>query len=184
MQCSPPSARTSCSTALRRDGQVVAKDLAAELELSEDTIRRDLRELAADGLLQRVHGGALPASRPSPTSPPAPAIATGGKAAGRPLAAARWCGPGRRSILDGGTTALQLARQPAARPRRHRDHPQPDDRRRAGRPPRGRGGADRRPAVQALGGRRPVPLAREAIGRVSADLFFMGVTGVHPDRRD
>jgi hypothetical protein len=26
----------------------------------EDTIRRDLRELAQEGLLQRVHGGALP----------------------------------------------------------------------------------------------------------------------------
>ena len=47
---------------LRSEGRVVAKDLAAELELSEDTIRRDLRELAADGLLHRVHGGALPAS--------------------------------------------------------------------------------------------------------------------------
>ena len=35
---------------LRRDGQVVAKRLSAELLLSEDTIRRDLRELARDGL--------------------------------------------------------------------------------------------------------------------------------------
>ena len=45
---------------LRRDGNVVAKSLSEELGLSEDTIRRDLRELAAEGLLQRVHGGALP----------------------------------------------------------------------------------------------------------------------------
>ncbi|MET0839042.1 MAG: DeoR family transcriptional regulator, partial [Marmoricola sp.] len=30
---------------LRAEGRVVAKELAAELELSEDTIRRDLREL-------------------------------------------------------------------------------------------------------------------------------------------
>ena len=47
---------------LKRDGQIIAKSLSAELELSEDTIRRDLRELASEGLLQRVHGGALPAS--------------------------------------------------------------------------------------------------------------------------
>jgi len=47
---------------LRRDGEVVATSLSAELGLSEDTIRRDLRSLAAQGLLQRVHGGALPAS--------------------------------------------------------------------------------------------------------------------------
>ena len=47
---------------LKQDGQVVAKALSEELGLSEDTIRRDLRELARDGLLQRVHGWALPAS--------------------------------------------------------------------------------------------------------------------------
>ena len=47
---------------LRRDGQVIAKKVSQELGLSEDTIRRDLRELAQEGLLQRVHGGALPAS--------------------------------------------------------------------------------------------------------------------------
>src|SRR5688500_1933972 len=47
---------------LTRDGQILAKDLAEELGTSEDTIRRDLRELAQEGKLQRVHGGALPAS--------------------------------------------------------------------------------------------------------------------------
>jgi DeoR/GlpR family transcriptional regulator of sugar metabolism len=47
---------------LKRDGQVIAKTLSQELGLSEDTIRRDLREMAHEGLLQRVHGGALPAS--------------------------------------------------------------------------------------------------------------------------
>src|SRR5580658_6814881 len=48
--------------ALRRDGKIVAKDVAADLGLSEDSIRRDLRELAAEGLCQRVYGGALPVS--------------------------------------------------------------------------------------------------------------------------
>ena len=47
---------------LKKDGQIVAKDVSHQLGLSEDTIRRDLRELAQEGLLQRVHGGALPAS--------------------------------------------------------------------------------------------------------------------------
>ena len=47
---------------LKKTGRIVAKDFSARLKLSEDTIRRDLRELAAEGLLQRVHGGALPAS--------------------------------------------------------------------------------------------------------------------------
>ena len=47
---------------LRTDGRIVAKDLAAEVGISEDTIRRDLRDLAAAGLCQRVYGGALPVS--------------------------------------------------------------------------------------------------------------------------
>ena len=47
---------------LRKTGSIIAKDLSSELNVSEDTIRRDLRELAAEGLLQRVHGGALPSS--------------------------------------------------------------------------------------------------------------------------
>lgn len=34
---------------LQRDGRLVAKTLSRELGLSEDTIRRDLRELAAEG---------------------------------------------------------------------------------------------------------------------------------------
>ena len=47
---------------LREEGKVLAKDLAAELGVSEDSIRRDLRDLAAAGLCQRVYGGALPVS--------------------------------------------------------------------------------------------------------------------------
>ena len=60
---------------LKKTGQIVAKTVSQELGLSEDTIRRDLRELASEGRLQRVHGGALPASpaisSPGPTPLPA-----------------------------------------------------------------------------------------------------------------
>lgn len=52
---------------LGRDGQVNATTLAEEFSTSEDTIRRDLRDLAARGLCQRVYGGAIvisPASTP------------------------------------------------------------------------------------------------------------------------
>lgn len=45
---------------LRSHGRVVAAELAVEFEVSEDSIRRDLRELAAQGLCKRVYGGALP----------------------------------------------------------------------------------------------------------------------------
>ena len=45
---------------LQGDGKVVAAELSAALDVSPDTVRRDLRELADAGLLRRVHGGALP----------------------------------------------------------------------------------------------------------------------------
>src|SRR3712207_6841831 len=47
---------------LARQGKIVAKDVAADLGISEDTVRRDLRDMASEGLCQRVYGGALPVS--------------------------------------------------------------------------------------------------------------------------
>lgn len=47
---------------VRREGKALASELSELLDVSEDTIRRDLRDLAEMGLLQRVHGGALLAS--------------------------------------------------------------------------------------------------------------------------
>ncbi len=45
-----------------RNGKVLATQAAAELGVAVQTIRRDLRELCAAGLLERVHGGAVPPS--------------------------------------------------------------------------------------------------------------------------
>ncbi|QIT28780.1 DeoR/GlpR transcriptional regulator [Raoultella terrigena] len=42
------------------DGEVLSRELSAGFDVSEETIRRDLHELAAEGRLQRIHGGALP----------------------------------------------------------------------------------------------------------------------------
>jgi DeoR family fructose operon transcriptional repressor len=44
---------------LDSDGDVDIKKLAGDLEISEITIRRDLNQLATDGLLYRTHGGAM-----------------------------------------------------------------------------------------------------------------------------
>ncbi|CZT33492.1 DeoR/GlpR family DNA-binding transcription regulator [Rhizobium sp. 9140] len=51
---------------LRQSGRVLAGDLARAFKVSEDTIRRDLREMAAAGFCERVYGGALalPAEQP------------------------------------------------------------------------------------------------------------------------
>ena len=94
---------------LQTQGQIVAKDLRQELQLSEDTIRRDLRELAAAGRLQRVHGGALPASPAVVDFAGRQQIASDAKVAiGR--AAAQMIQRGQVVILDGGTTTAQIAR--------------------------------------------------------------------------
>lgn len=45
---------------LSSNGRVVAAELAIVFGISEDSIRRDLRDLAARGLCRRVYGGALP----------------------------------------------------------------------------------------------------------------------------
>ena len=50
---------------LRSHGRVVAVELAETFQVSEDSVRRDLRELAAQGLCKRVYGGALPLSAAS-----------------------------------------------------------------------------------------------------------------------
>jgi DeoR/GlpR family transcriptional regulator of sugar metabolism len=47
---------------LREEGKVVALDVARRLNVSIDTIRRDLEYLASTGSVRRVHGGALPAA--------------------------------------------------------------------------------------------------------------------------
>ena len=93
---------------LRRDGKVLASELSKEFETSEDTIRRDLRDLAAAGMLQRVHGGALLkppiaatyAARQKQSPDAKVAIAK---------AAATLARNGQVIFLDGGTTTLQIA---------------------------------------------------------------------------
>ena len=47
----------------RREGRVDVADLAAELAVTGETIRRDLSVLERHGLLRRVHGGAIPVER-------------------------------------------------------------------------------------------------------------------------
>jgi DeoR/GlpR family transcriptional regulator of sugar metabolism/transposase len=92
---------------LRRDGKLVARDLAAELGLSEDSVRRDLRDLAAAGLCQRVYGGALPVSPALGTEASRSAIAPDSKR----RVGARAAGlitPGSSVILGGGTTAQEV----------------------------------------------------------------------------
>jgi DeoR/GlpR family transcriptional regulator of sugar metabolism len=62
----PDQRREAILGALAHDGRVVATQLAAALGVSDDTVRRDLDELAAAGRVRRVRGGALPAEAATP----------------------------------------------------------------------------------------------------------------------
>lgn len=94
---------------LRREGRIVAKTFAADLALSEDTIRKDLREMAADGLLARVHGGALPLPNPLPDFSQRTRLANAEKRAlGR--AAVTLIEADSTVFFDGGTTNAELIR--------------------------------------------------------------------------
>ncbi|WP_159674396.1 DeoR/GlpR family DNA-binding transcription regulator [Andreprevotia sp. IGB-42] len=162
---------------LQRDGQVIAKAVSQELALSEDTIRRDLRELAAEGLLQRVHGGALPASPAVADFASRNHIAADGKARiGR--AAAQMIGDGQIAIVDGGTTAVQLTRQlPASLHATIVTH-SPSVAVELALHPHVEviliGGRLFKHSVVTMG-----TAALAALAHIRADLFFMGVTGVH-----
>lgn len=46
---------------LQREGRLVVADVAVELAVSGETIRRDLAVLEREGIAHRVHGGAVPA---------------------------------------------------------------------------------------------------------------------------
>ncbi|WP_037604418.1 DeoR/GlpR family DNA-binding transcription regulator [Streptacidiphilus rugosus] len=164
---------------LAREGKIVAKGVAADLGISEDSVRRDLRDLAAEGLCQRVYGGALPASPAVADFGTRQTVTPDGKRRVAATAAAL-LRPGSALILDGGTTALALAHalpsDLACTVITHSptiavalvDHPQAE--------------------VFLLGGRlfkhsvvTCGAAAVEAAQNVSADLCFLGVTGVHPD---
>jgi DeoR/GlpR family transcriptional regulator of sugar metabolism len=101
--------KTHLLSLLDTAGSIVAKDVSRELGLSEDTIRRDLRELAKDGRLKRVHGGAVPVAPANAPFPRRIGIATPEKIEIGKRAAAM-VEPGHVVFVDGGTTALQLAR--------------------------------------------------------------------------
>ncbi|KXX69683.1 DeoR/GlpR family DNA-binding transcription regulator [Flammeovirga sp. SJP92] len=44
---------------IRKNNKVLSSELSISLNVSEDTIRRDLRELSDSGKIRRVHGGAV-----------------------------------------------------------------------------------------------------------------------------
>jgi DeoR/GlpR family transcriptional regulator of sugar metabolism len=163
---------------LERDGKVVASELVGVLGVSEDTVRRDLRELAAGGLVQRVHGGALPPAPAAATFAERLAVAPEAKAhlaeAALPLLEGASV-----IVLDGGTTALELARRLPDRPCTVLTNAPPVAGALAG---------HARVDVVLIGGRllkdpqvTVGPAAVDALRQVRADACVLGICSLHPE---
>ncbi len=165
---------------LRRDGQVIAKALADELALSEDTIRRDLREMAGEKLLKRVHGGALPLSPELPDFSTRQGVSSDEK---RRLGAyaAKMVRPGQTVFLDGGTTNAEIIRHlPKDLPVTIVTHS-----------PTIAGELEHHSAAEVIliGGKlykhsmvTTGAAAMASISSIRPDMFFLGVTAIHPAR--
>src|SRR5258706_14775522 len=93
---------------LGSEGRVLAADLSSRYRVSEDTIRRDLRELASSGRIQRVHGGALPRRAEAVPFVSRQQIDMESKI-GIARAAADMIRDGQGGLIDGGTTNLRIA---------------------------------------------------------------------------
>lgn len=93
---------------LRKNGKVVAAELSSQFLVSEDTIRRDLRELAEQGRMLRVHGGALPHSPAGISYSERLQQAPDVKIA-LAQSAVRFIQNGQTIFMDSGTTTQQLA---------------------------------------------------------------------------
>lgn len=92
------------------DGRIDVEPAAATFEVSAATIRRDLDHLAAQQLLSRTHGGAVPnsTSYDLPLRYRATADSTVKARLGRAAAEMLW--PGCTVALNGGTTTVEVAR--------------------------------------------------------------------------
>jgi DeoR/GlpR family transcriptional regulator of sugar metabolism len=164
---------------LRREGKVLTQALSATLGVSEDVVRRDLRELDAAGLLLRVHGGALPRSPAETTYSTRQRQAPQAKAA-IAAAAAGLLRDGQVILMDAGTTALAVAQSLAAD--LHATvitasppivvalaaHPHVEA--------IGLGGRLRKESMVLLGAETVA-----AVGRVRADVYVLGIGSIHPE---
>lgn len=164
---------------LEAEGQVQSTALSVHFSVSEDTIRRDLRELAAEGRLQRVHGGALPASSAVVPFAERKTVKMDAK---KNVArkGAQLISAGQVVIIDGGTTTAELITfLPSDLQITVVTHS-----------PSIALGLVEHPLIDVIliGGRlykhsivTVGAAAIEGIGNIHADLFFMGVTGIHPE---
>ncbi|MFH8805368.1 DeoR/GlpR family DNA-binding transcription regulator [Streptomyces sp. NPDC017936] len=171
---------------VRRRGGVRVNELTRKLGVSDMTVRRDLDALARQGVLEKVHGGAVPVVEASTHEPGFEAKSGLELTAKEDIAraAAELVAPGSAIALSGGTTTFALA---------HRLVDVPDltvvtnsvrvadvfhGAQRASGPRQGAAtvvltGGVRTPSDSLVG-----PVADQAIAALHFDVLFLGVHGI------
>jgi len=112
----PALRRAQILQRIQRDGGVSVADLARDHAVSAVTVHRDLEELAREGLVERVHGGAralgaMPSAPTIPTAWTQRADQAGAAKAAIAAHAAQYVGHGATIFLDASSSALALARR-------------------------------------------------------------------------
>jgi DeoR/GlpR family transcriptional regulator of sugar metabolism len=104
--------RATIAALVEESGAARVADLVTQLGVSDMTVRRDIEQLARDGLVERVHGGALAVGGRSSEEPGFTAkssLMTREKQA-IAAAAAALVEPGAAIGISAGTTTFELAR--------------------------------------------------------------------------
>lgn len=172
-----PQRRSAILDLVREQGGATVADLARRLEVSESTIRRDLNHLDRQGKLQRVRGGGAAEADEQPFSHVAVRSAPGKDRIG--AAAARLVRDRDVVLIDIGTTCAAAARHLRGRKITvvTASLAVVDELR-----------EDRAVELIVLGGLlRPSYLSLvgalplQALAQLSADVAFMGTSGLRPD---
>jgi DeoR family glycerol-3-phosphate regulon repressor/DeoR family fructose operon transcriptional repressor len=107
----PAKRRADILRIARQVGQITVAEMSARFDVSLDTIRRDLDMLSEQGLISRIHGGAVPAeslvTADKPFDQRVNAQHNAKNSIGR--AAARLIADGETLVVNGGSTTLAFA---------------------------------------------------------------------------
>ena len=174
---------------VRRRGGVRVNELTRKLGVSDMTVRRDLDALARQGVIEKVHGGAVPVVEASTHEPGFEAKSGLELTAKEDIAraAAALVSPGSAIALSGGTTtyalALQLLDVPdltvvtnSVRVADVFHVAQRTSGQRQGAATVVLTGGVRTPSDSLVG-----PVADQAIGALHFDVLFLGVHGISPE---
>ncbi|MEI9416861.1 DeoR/GlpR family DNA-binding transcription regulator [Mesorhizobium sp. Cs1321R2N1] len=101
---------------IQTDGEVRIRDVIAQFNISEETARRDIKQLEQDGLVVRVHGGAVATQQPKLLAVSSRAISQRAEKNAIAEIALGLLKPGQNLFLGGGSTVLALARRISALP--------------------------------------------------------------------